>query len=76
MVAETSELAAKIIILNPIAQVIQDIRYCLITTDSMTMWGFLENPFLKLIPFLIVFGVLISGAVVFRKKSKFFAEEV
>ena len=32
MVAAANATAAKVILLNPIAQVIQDIRYCLITT--------------------------------------------
>lgn len=76
MVAETSQLAAKVIMLNPIAQVIQDIRYCLITTESMTTWGMIENPVLRLFPVICVLIVLAWGAMVFRKRSKFFAEEV
>lgn len=75
-VANTSALAAKIIILNPIAQVIQDVRYCLITTDTMTMWNFIESPIVKLLPIAIVFVALLYGAYVFRKRSRFFAEEV
>lgn len=76
MVANTSALAAKIIILNPIAQVIQDVRYCLITTESITMWNYINTPIVKMIPILIVLVVLILGAKVFRDKSRFFAEEV
>jgi ABC-2 type transport system permease protein len=76
MVAATSKLAAKIILLNPISQCIQDIRYNLITTETITTWNFIENKFLAIIPIIIIFAVLIVGALVFRKKSKFFAEEV
>ena len=76
MVAASSELAAKIILLNPISQCIQDIRYNLITTETITTWNFIENKFLAIIPIIIIFAVLIIGALVFRKKSKFFAEEV
>lgn len=76
MVAASSELAAKIILLNPISQCIQDIRYNLITTETITTWNFIENKFLAIIPVIIIFTVLIIGALVFRKKSKFFAEEV
>ena len=76
MVASTSALAAKIILINPIAQTIQDIRYSLITTETITTWNFLDNPLLMIIPILIVVVVLTLGAIVFRKKSKFFAEEV
>lgn len=76
MVASSSPIAAKIILLNPISQVIQDIRYCLITTESVTVWNFLSNPIVKLIPFAIVILLLIWGSWYFRKKSKRFAEEI
>ena len=76
MVANTSSLAATIILLNPIAQAIQDIRFNLITTETITTWNFIQAPYLLIIPPLIVIAVLIAGALVFRKKSKFFAEEV
>ena len=76
MVASTSEIAAKIILLNPIAQSIQDIRHSIITTETVTIWNFLDNPFLIIIPILLVALVLVFGALVFRRKSKFFAEEV
>ncbi len=75
MVASSSEIAAKIILLNPIAQAIQDIRFGLITSDTITTWNYIGNP-LIIIPLLIVILVLIFGAIVFRRKSKFFAEEV
>ena len=76
MVISTSELAAKVILLNPIAQAIQDIRYNLITTETTTTWNLIHNPFLIILPIIIVAVILIFGALVFRKKSKFFAEEI
>ncbi len=76
MVAQTHALAAKIILLNPIAQVIQDVRYNLITTESITTWNFLNNPIAMILPVVIVFAVLTVGEVYFRRKSKFFAEEI
>ena len=76
MVAAASPLAAKIILLNPIAQCIQDIRYLLITNEAVTTWNFIENPFLKFIPIILVVIVLIWGSWYFRKKSKKFAEEI
>lgn len=75
MVASTSALAAKVILLNPIAQVIQDIRWSLITPVATTtvsfvgVWG-------ELVAMGIVLIVSIIGAVVFRKRSRFFAEEI
>ena len=76
MVASVNELAAKILLLNPIAQAIQDIRYNLITTETITMWNFLSNPVIMIIPIGIIIVVLGVGAIVFRSKSRFFAEEV
>ena len=76
MVAESSIAAAKIILLNPISQCIQDIRYFLITSETITTWNFIDNKFISFIPVIIILAILICGALVFRKKSKFFAEEV
>lgn len=78
MVIGVSDLAAKVLLLNPIAQVVQDVRYNLITDQTITTWGYVgEGTFiLKFLPIAIVVGILIWGAVYFRKKSKFFAEEV
>ncbi|MBR2795641.1 ABC transporter permease [Candidatus Saccharibacteria bacterium] len=75
MVASTSTLAAKIILLNPIAQAIQDVRYNLITTETITTWNYIFNPSV-IVPLVIVSVVLVFGAITFRRKSKFFAEEV
>lgn len=78
MIANTSSLAAKIILINPIAQVIQDLRYSLVTTETITTWNYVgEQCFiLKFIPLIIVFFILILGSWYFRKKSKRFAEEI
>ncbi len=76
MVATTSVTAAKIILLNPISQAVQDIRFNLITNETITTWNFLNHPIYALIPIILTIGLLIFGALVFRRKSKFFAEEV
>ena len=75
MIASTSTLAAKIILLNPISQTIQDIRFGLITHETITTWNYIHNPAV-VVPMILTFIVLVFGAIVFRKKSKFFAEEV
>lgn len=78
MVADTSITAAKVILLNPIAQVIQDIRYCLVTHDTITTWNFVgEQTYIwRFIPLIVVVLVIILGSWYFRKKSKHFAEEI
>ena len=75
MIAETSIKAAKIILLNPISQTIQDIRYSLITHETITTWNYISSP-IVITPIVLTIILLITGALVFRKKSKFFAEEV
>ncbi len=76
MVISHSSLAAKIIMLNPIAQIVQDVRYNLITTETITGWGIMDNIFLKFAPILLVAAIVFIGAKVFKKKSKYFAEEI
>ncbi len=76
LVVSYNEFAAKILMLNPIAQVIQDIRFSLITPETITGWGIIENIFLKFIPILITIIILAVGILVFKKKSKYFAEEI
>lgn len=69
------QIAANIILINPIAQVIQDVRYNLITDATITTWNLVEWP-LCLMPLLIVFLTLVLAALFFRRRSKRFAEEV
>ncbi len=76
LIAESSVRAAKIILLNPIAQAIQDIRYNLITTTTITTWNYVGNPFLQIFPIFFIIITLLFAALYFRKKSKFFAEEI
>lgn len=78
MVTSVSLLAGKIMLLNPIAQVIQDARYIMITDQTVTTWNLVGEGtwWLKLIPIIISVLVLVIGAWVFRRRSKYFAEEV
>ena len=75
MVVAQSELIAKILLLNPVAQIIQDIRYVMVTHDSITIWSFVGG-WKALVPFVIVSIVLVIATVYFRKHSKNFAENI
>lgn len=75
MVMAQSETAAKLMLLNPVAQVIQDARYVLVTHDSVTIWQ-LVGEWKVLIPFMIVALVLVLAAYYFKKNSKYFAENI
>ncbi len=72
---EFGRVAATIIQLNPIAQVIQDVRHNFITTAAVTTWDLAQWP-LSLMPILIVILTLLLAALFFRSRSKRFAEEV
>lgn len=76
MVVSYNDFAAKLIMLNPIAQIVQDVRFNLITSETVTGWGIIDNVFLKFVPILIVIFVITLGILVFNKKSKYFAEEI
>lgn len=76
MVAESSATAAKIILLNPISQAIQDIRYNLITHETITTWNYINNTWLQIFPIILIIVILILATLYFRKKSKLFAEIV
>ena len=75
LVMNVSPLYAKIVMLDPIAQIIQDIRYFLITDETILSWQILPG-LAKVVPILIVAVVFIIGVLVFKKKSKYFAEEI
>ena len=76
LVAESSSVAAKILLLNPIAQSIQDVRHNLITPETITTWNYISNHFVQFLPIIFIIVVLVFAAIYFRKKSKFFAEEI
>lgn len=71
-------VAKLVLMLNPIAQIIQDARYLVVTTQTETIWGLVSQQcwLLKLIPLLIIAIVLLVGVTVFRRRSPYFAEEL
>lgn len=76
IVIEKSEAAAKALLLNPVAQAIQDARHALITHETVTPATLFSNNIYILIPFAIVVVVFIGGILYFRKQSKYFAENI
>ena len=67
--------AQRIMMLNPIAQTIQDIRHNLISPSTVpTTWSIENNIWISLIPIVLTIIILVIGAVYFSKNSKKFAE--
>ncbi|MBQ6355057.1 ABC transporter permease [Candidatus Saccharibacteria bacterium] len=75
MVTAVSPAIAGIILTNPIAQVIQDVRYNMITKETVISWGY-TGIWWSLASILIVVVVMVLAVLYFRKKSPYFAEEV
>ena len=71
-----SATAAKLLMMNPIAQAIQDARYSLITHDTATIGSLFNNEYYNLIPIGIVVVIFITGTLYFKKNSKYFAENI
>lgn len=72
----TNVTLQKLILINPMAQTIQDARYVAITKQTITPYTIFEGGYYKLIPFGLVGAVLIIGLVYFRRQSKYFAENI
>lgn len=67
---------AKILMLNPIAQIIQDIRYILVTPASETIASVYGTRLARLIPLGMALILVCVSVWYFRSRSKHFAEEV
>jgi ABC-2 type transport system permease protein len=66
----------KLIMLNPMAQAIQDARYVTITHETITALSIFQGGWYRFIPFFVVVLVLVGGLTYFRKESKYFAENI
>ena len=75
-VVAVSATFAKIIILNPVAQIVQDARYVAVTQQTTTITDLYGTTLAHVIPLAIVVGFAFIGAVYFKKRSPGFAEEI
>jgi ABC-2 type transport system permease protein len=76
VVIDKSHLAAQLLLMNPVAQAIQDARYFLVTKESVTIASLFVNQWINLVPIVIVFVVFIVGTVYFAKNAQSFAEKI
>lgn len=68
---------ARFLILNPMAQIIQDARYALITPQAETIYQvFGGDKWIWAIPLGVSLATVLLATTYFRKRSKYFAEEV
>lgn len=65
-----------IVLMNPIAQIIQDLRFILITDQTQTIAAVCGSEWARLIPLAIVATVALVSAAYFKKRSPYFAEDI
>ena len=68
--------AQKILILNPVAQTLQDLRYLLISHDSVTITNIYGTKWMRLVPIALTFLLILIAAMYFKNRSRYFAEEI
>lgn len=66
----------KLMLLNPLAQAIQDARYVMVSHDITTTWKIYDGGWYVFIPLLFILVMAIIGATYFKKESKYFAENI
>lgn len=76
LVLEKTELGAKLLILNPAAQIIQDFRQVVITNQTVTFEDVFSTGWYRLVPVGFTVVLVIGAAWYFRRQSPKFAEEI
>lgn len=67
---------AELLLLNPLAQIIQDARYAVVTDQAPTMASYGAPVVLQAVPFILVIVTAAVSVTYFKKRSKHFAEEI
>lgn len=75
-ISSKSVLVSKLMMLNPLAQIIQDARYGLVTNKATTISAVFHSPYAYLGPVTIVVLIAFLAIVYFKKQAPYFAENV
>ena len=76
LVVKSSPIVANIMVLNPVAQIIQDIRSVVVAKDTITIVSLYHSAWAYLMPFSIVAIVALISVLYFKRQSPRFAEEI
>lgn len=77
MVSEKWPSVAQLLLLNPVAQAIQDVRQLVITPETQTLAELSGGRWwLVVVPYIIIVGFTLFAIIFFKKRSPYFAEEV
>ncbi|HSX36476.1 MAG TPA: ABC transporter permease [Patescibacteria group bacterium] len=70
-------VVAKMLLVNPIAQAMQDVRYDVVTKQqTLTLSGITHHWYITALPFAVVLLTLLVAIRLFKKRAPSFAEEV
>ncbi len=75
-VIKASPLAAHLLLLNPVAQIIQDARFSTVTHQTITNSSLNPDIYLIALPYIIVALSIGYASYYFKRSSRFFAENV
>jgi ABC-2 type transport system permease protein len=75
-VQEFSEIGAKILMLNPMAQIIQDARSFLVTDRTQNIATLYGNNWIRFVPVLFVLFLMFGSWRYFKRRAPYFAEEI
>lgn len=76
IIFEKSQLAGQVLLLNPVAQSINDARNALIGGAIAPTYSVIGEAALIILPISLTIFTLIFGALYFRQRSRYFAEDV
>ncbi len=65
---------AKLMMLNPLAQIIQDLRHYIVFSGSMRGWDLIGHKGVAMVPYILPFFIFGIGYYIFHKNAKRFAE--
>jgi len=68
--------AQKLLLLNPVAQIMQDMRHALVTDHARSFVSVYSSNSYRTVPIVLTVLVIVLGGLYFKKASKYFAEDV
>ena len=76
VITGAGETVAKVLMLNPVAQIIQNARYNAVSHENVTTSSLVHNPLYLAIPYAIIVFVVVFAVFYFKKSQAHFAENV
>lgn len=66
---------ARLLLLNPMAQIIQDARYAVVTDQTQSIGALWGTQWVRVVPVGITLVLAVASVIYFRRRSRTFAEE-